>query len=168
MTKRASNTTLEHYGLSIDQLLAGSHGVPMAGASTETSIIMRNDVIFSKCCNPSVPVAKGRLELIRVELKGTQLTIADIWGEGTNAEGLQVERVGARLYAVKTMELAGATIYMLLSALPPGGKDEKFFAANGTVVLFDDPKGGPRALKACGTDQNSGACQGWIFDAIEI
>ena len=73
----------------------------------------------------------------------------------------------ARLYAVKTVPLAGAEVYMFLSRLPAGMADEKFFPANGTAVLFNVTAKGPRVLKACGTDCNTGACQGWIFDAIE-
>ena len=169
MAKDTTAPALAHYGLSIEQVLDLPRTItrPSEHADQDISIMMRNDVRFSNCADPSVAVAKGRLELLRVELRGNLLTIADIWGEANAADGAIVERFGARLYAVKTVPLAGAAVYMFLSRLPAGMADEKFFPANGTAVLFNVTAKGPRVLKACGTDCNTGACQGWIFDAIE-
>jgi hypothetical protein len=169
MAKDTVSPALEDYGLSIEQVLGLSREVTNTpeAASGDISIMMRNDVRFSKYTDPSVPVATGRLELIRVELRGNLLTIADIWGESNAADGTVVERFGARLYAIKSVPISGATVYMFLSKPPAGIQDEKFFPADGTAVLFDAPTRGPRVLKACGMDRNSGACQGWIFHALE-
>jgi hypothetical protein len=54
-----------------------------------------------------------------------------------------------------------------LSQPPPGVDDDKFFAAEGTVALFENAPKGPRMLKACGIDRSNGQCISWIFDAIE-
>jgi hypothetical protein len=169
MAKNTVAPALEHYGLSVAQVLGLSGEVtrPAHADGSDMSIMMRNDVRFSMGADPSVAVAKGRLELIRVERRGNLLTIADIWGENSTADGGIVERFGARLYAVKSVPLQGATVYMFLPRLPAGLVDDKFFPANGTAVLFDGARKGPTVLKACGTDSNSGTCQGWIFDAIE-
>lgn len=169
MAKDTVTAALEHYGLSIEQVLGLPREItrPQPLADGAMSIMMRNDVRFSNCSDPSVAVATGRLELVRVELRGNLLTIADIWGETNAADGTVAERFGARLYALKSVPLSGASVFMFLSRLPAGTKDDKFFPANGTAVLFDGTPKGPRVLKACGTDRNSGACQGWIFDAIE-
>ena len=75
--------------------------------------------------------------------------------------------MGARLYARRTIALEGVTTFMLLSQLPDGTTDDKFFAAEGTVALFDNAPKGPRMLKACGIDRSNGQCISWIFDAVE-
>ena len=130
------------------------------------SIRMRNDVKLSRSDRPSVATAVGRVELVRVELQDDLLTIADIRGERSGSDKV-VERVGARLYARKTISIQGVTAFMFLSQPPPGVADDKFFAAEGTVALFENAPKGPRMLKACGIDRSNGQCISWIFDAIE-
>ena len=131
------------------------------------SIRMRNDVKLSSSDRPSVATAVGRLELVRVELQDDLLTIADIRGERRTGVDKMVESVGARLYARKTISIQGVTAFMFLSQPPPGVADDKFFAAEGTVALFENAPKGPRMLKACGIDRSHGQCISWIFDAIE-
>jgi hypothetical protein len=130
------------------------------------SIRMRNDVKLSCSDRPSVATAVGRVELVRVELQDDLLTIADIRGERSGSDKV-VERVGARLYARKTISIQGVMTFMFLSQPPPGVADDKFFAAEGTVALFENAPKGPRMLKACGIDRSHGQCISWIFDAIE-
>ena len=130
------------------------------------SIRMRNDVKLSRSDRPSVATAVGRVELVRVELQDDLLTIADIRGERSGSDKV-VERVGARLYARKTISIQGVMTFMFLSQPPPGVDDDKFFAAEGTVALFENAPKGPRMLKACGIDRSNGQCISWIFDAIE-
>jgi len=130
------------------------------------SIRMRNDVKLSRSDRPSVATAVGRVELVRVELQDDLLTIADIRGERSGSDKV-VERVGARLYARKTISIQGVMTFMFLSQPPPGVADDKFFAAEGTVALFENAPKGPRMLKACGIDRSNGQCISWIFDAIE-
>jgi hypothetical protein len=130
------------------------------------SIRMRNDVKLSRSDRPSVATAVGRVELVRVELQDDLLTIADIRGERSGSDKV-VERVGARLYARKTISIQGVMTFMFLSQPPPGVADDKFFAAEGTVAVFENAPKGPRMLKACGIDRSHGQCISWIFDAIE-
>ncbi len=130
------------------------------------SIRMRNDVKLSRSDRPSVATAVGRVELVRVELQDDLLTIADIRGERSGSDKV-VERVGARLYARRTISIQGVMAFMFLSQPPPGVADDKFFAAEGTVALFENAPKGPRMLKACGIDRSNGQCISWIFDAIE-
>ena len=130
------------------------------------SIRMRNDVKLSRSDRPSVATAVGRVELVRVELQDDLLTIADIRGERSGSDKV-VERVGARLYARKTISIQGVMTFMFLSQPPPGVADDKFFAAEGTVAVFENAPKGPRVLKACGIDRSHGQCISWIFDAIE-
>jgi hypothetical protein len=138
-----------------------------AGDRSEFSIQMLNDVKLSDCRRPSVPTARGRLELLRVELRGDLLTIADVKGQCRNGRGSPVESLGARLYALKTVTMQGAAVFMFLSEPPASVADDKFFAAKGTAVLYDNAHSGPRVLKACGIDRNNGQCLSWIFHAVE-
>ena len=131
------------------------------------SIRMRNDVKLSSSDRPSVATAVGRVELVRVELQDDLLTIADIRGERRTGNDKAVECVGARLYARKTISIPGVTTFMFLARPPVGVADDKFFAAEGTVALFENAPKGPRMLKACGIDRSNGQCISWIFDAIE-
>ena len=114
-----------------------------------------------------MPTAEGRLELLRVELHGDLLTIADVKGQCRKGKGSPVESLGARLYALKTVTMQGATVFMFLSEPPASVTDDKFFAAKGTAVLYDNAHTGPRVLKACGIDRNNGQCLSWIFNAVE-
>jgi hypothetical protein len=162
------HATLDAFGLSVAQVLEFK-SPPIGALPPESSCLMQNDVMFSNGADPSIATAAGRLELIRVETRGALLTLADVWGEHIELPtGKVIERVGARLYALRTLDLHGAAAYMLLSQLPAGISDEKFFPAEGTVVLFEHPVSGERSLRACGRDRNSGACLGWIFNAWEV
>jgi hypothetical protein len=131
------------------------------------SIQMLNDVRLSDCTCPSVPTAKGRLELVRVELRGDLLTIADIRGQRRAAGSRPAEVIGARLYARRTICMADTTVFMFLSQLPPGVVDDKFFAAEGSVLMYANPHKGQRMLKACGIDRSSGQRLSWILEAVE-
>ena len=129
------------------------------------SIHMLNDLRLSDSRRPSVPTAEGCLELLRVELRGDLLTIADVKGQCRKDADRPVEAVGARLYALKTITMQGATVFMFLSEPPAGVSDDKFFAAKGSAVLYDNSE--PRVLRACGIDRSNGQCLSWIFDAVE-
>jgi hypothetical protein len=137
------------------------------GEPSSFSMQMLNDVKLSDFRRPSVPTAKGCIELLRVELHNDLLTIADIKGQRRNGTGGPVESHGARLYALKTVRMPGATAFMFLSKPPAGVTDEKFCAARGTAILYDNAQCGPRVLKASGVDQGNGQRCGWIFDAVE-
>lgn len=71
---------------------------------------------------------------------------------GQGGEGQQYQGVSAR---------------MILPELPSHVRDGAFFPALGTVAILQLPPGQQRQLRAVGTDNNSGQCHGWIFDAIE-
>lgn len=161
---------LKRVGLTMDKLAKGTSAgrVWEARGTDRFSIQMLNDVKFSDCRRPSVPTANGRLELLRVELAADVLTIADIKGQCRKGCSRQVEDLGARLYALKTVDLAGATAFMFLTEPPADVTDEKFFPATGTAVLYDNDGSGPRVLKACGIDRNNGQSLSWIFRAVEV
>jgi hypothetical protein len=159
---------MKRCGLTFEQLAAAYAMEPGEPEDWQSfSIRMRNDVKLSSSDRPSVPTAVGRLELVRAELQDDLLTIADIKGERRAGDSKVAESVGARLYARRTISLEGVTAFMFLSQPPPGVADDRFFAAEGTVVLFDNAPKGPRMLKACGIDRSNGQCISWIFDAIE-
>jgi hypothetical protein len=160
---------LKRVGLTLDKLAdsALATGVREVRNARSLSILMLNDVKMSECSRPSVPTAKGRLELLRVELEGDMLTIADVKGQCHKGTSNQVEALGARLYALKTVNMEGATAFMFLTEPPAGVSDDKFFPARGTAVLYDNGCSGPRVLKACGVDRNNGQCLSWIFHATE-
>lgn len=170
MSKSPLSSGLRRHGLTIPQLLGsdGANAKSTTMGSLEFTCCMLNTVNLSLAEKPSVPMAEGRTELIRVTVRDDLLTIADIWGERCGQEGALVERIGAKLYGRRTVIMSGATSFMLLSKLPPGIEDDKFFPAQGTAVLFEDLTDGSRMLKACGIDRNSGAPQGWIFHAIDV
>jgi hypothetical protein len=169
MNSRQDVPFLKRCGLTLDTLAEAAYACEPEQAvdPSSFSIQMLNDVMLSDCARPSVPTATGRLELLRVERHGDVLAIAEIRGRRRGRAGSPVESVGARLYALKTIAMHGVTVFMFLSKPPAGMSDEKFLAANGTVALYDNAPNGPRALKACGIDRNSGECLSWIFNAVE-
>jgi hypothetical protein len=159
---------MQRCGLSFEKLAAAYAIEPEEAVNGPFfSIRMRNDVKLSSYERPSVATGVGRVELVRVALQDDLLTIADIKGERRDPRKGVVESVGARLYARRTISLEGITTFMLLAQLPAGMRDDKFFAAEGTVALFDNAPKGPRMLKACGIDRSNGQCISWIFDAVE-
>jgi hypothetical protein len=160
---------LQRCGLTLEKLAdAARAGSAWAAADPPAfSIQMLNDVRLSECISPSRPTAQGRLEVIRVELRGDLLTIADIKGQARTEDDMPSEVVGARLYALRAIAMEDMTIFMLLTQLPPGVTDPKFFPADGCVALSVDAHKGQRVLKACGRDRSSGQCVGFILDAIE-
>jgi hypothetical protein len=169
MSMKQNVSFLKRCGLTLEKLaeVARASDPREAGDTSSFSIQMLNDVKLSDFRRPSVATAKGRLELLRVELCGDLLSIADIKGQRRNGSGCRVESHGARLYALKTVTMTGATVFMFLSEPPVDVTDDKFFAAKGTAVLYDNTLSGPRFLKACGMDWNNGQCLSWIFNAVE-
>jgi hypothetical protein len=169
MSNKQNVPFLKRCGLTLDRLaeIACASDARKAGDTKSFSIQMLNDVKLSDCRRPSVPTAQGRLELLRVELRGDLLTIADVKGQCRKGKGSPVESLGARLYGLKTVTMQGATVYMFLSESPAGVTDDKFFPATGTAVLYDNALSGPRVLKACGVDRNNGQSLSWIFNAVE-
>lgn len=169
MSRKQNVPFLERCGLTLDKLaeVADARGARRTSDPPSFSMQMLNDVKFSDCRRPSVPTARGRLELLRVELREDLLTMADIKGQCRDDDGRPVEAHGARLYALRTISMEGAAVFMFLSEPPAGVTDDKFFAAKGTVVLYDNGSNGPRVLKACGIERSNGQCLSWIFDATE-
>ncbi len=171
MANDIERSLLERHGLTVAQLISRADAAERAQETAwehNFSIQMQNDVCFSKCDDPSKAIARGRLEFIRVEVRASLLTIATIWGERCAPDGDLIERVGARRYALKSVQLEGASVYSFMSRLPPGTEDDRFFPASGSAVLFHNVGHKRRVLKACGNDENTGLCQGWIFHAIEV
>lgn len=121
-------------------------------------IFMQNDLKFSECSAPHLPVRDGGPERLRVELQSDLLTIAEAREDGDT---------GSTIYAQRTLDFDnGSSTFMILPKLPDGVINNKFFPAMGTVVLNGDD--GSRTMRAAGTDTNNGgACQGWIFNAVE-
>jgi hypothetical protein len=168
MVGKQNVSFMQRCGLTFEHLArAYAMGPREAEDGPYFSIRMRNDVKVSSYERPSVATGVGRIELVRVEVQDDLLTIADIRGERRDPRRGVVETVGARLYARRTIALEGVTTFMLLSQLPVAIQDDKFFAAEGTVALFDNAPKGPRVLKACGIDRSNGQCISWIFDAVE-
>jgi hypothetical protein len=156
--------------LTLDDLAAAHAKCPPEPGSAPTlfSIQMLNDVKLSDYRRPSVPTAKGRLELLRVMLRGDMLTVAEIRSQHRKETRDKAGLRGARLYALKTISMEGATVFMFLSELPAGVADNKFLPAEGSAALYDNELCGPRVLKACGMHRSKGEYLSWIFNATEI
>lgn len=122
------------------------------------SIRMKNKLRFSTCDAPHVPTSKTHEEIILVELRGDLLMITALGADGSP---------GSRVYAQRTIDLPETSLFMILPELPSHVRDGAFFPALGTVAILQPPPGQQRQLRAVGTDNNSGQCHGWIFDAIE-
>lgn len=122
------------------------------------SIRMRNRLYFSHCDTPYRPITTARMEILNVDLQGDILMIAS---QAT------INRGHNRIYARLAVELAYVSAFMILPELPARIADECFFPAQGTVLVFGADATGLRRLHAGGTDNNSGLCHGWIFDAVE-
>jgi hypothetical protein len=122
------------------------------------SICMTNTLRFSNCAAPHIPTSKPHKETLIVELRGDHLTITERRADGSS---------GSRIYAQRSVDLPEASIFMILPELPSHIRDGSFFPALGTVAILAARCGGPRRLRAVGTDKNSGQCHGWIFDATE-
>jgi hypothetical protein len=126
---------------------------------TEFATRMRNQLRFSDCDAPHQPLTKAHEETLDVRLDGDLLTITEVCDDGS---------LGNRIYARRTLDIAGTAIFMILPRLPSGTSDGFFFPALGTVALPATLPGAKRSLAAVGTDSNSGHCRGWIFEATEI
>jgi hypothetical protein len=122
------------------------------------SIRMKNRLQFSNCEAPHIPTSKSHQETLVVELRGDLLTITESRADGC---------LGSRIYAQRAIDLPEAFIFTILPELPSHVRDGSFFSALGTIALLAAHPGEPRRLRAVGTDENSGRCHGWIFDAIE-
>lgn len=122
------------------------------------SIRMANRLRFSSCEAPHRPTTKVHEERLAVELSGDLLTITE----------LKNCALGKRIYAQRTLNLPGATTFVILPELPSRIRDGSFFSALGTVAVLDAEDGTGRRLHAVGMDLNSGHCRGWIFDAEEM
>ncbi len=170
MSTKSNVPFMQRCGLTFERLaeVACGNDLREAGQHASFSIRMLNDVRLSDSKRPSVPTAKGRLELLRVELDGDLLTMAEIKGQCRKDAGSRVESLGARLYALKTVTMQGATSFMFLSDPPAGVSDDTFFSAKGTAILYNNGFSGPRFLRACGIDRSNGRCVSWIFSAVEI
>ncbi|HEV2158350.1 hypothetical protein [Bradyrhizobium sp.] len=123
------------------------------------SICMTNRLQFSTCDAPHVPTSKTHEETVLVELRGDLLTITALGADSSP---------GSRVYAQRTIDLPETSIFMILPELPSRVRDGAFFPALGTVAILHPRPDKQRRLRAVGTDNNSGQCHGWIFDAIEI
>jgi hypothetical protein len=168
MSTKQNVPFLKRCGLTLERLAEVARpDAPRPADDPSFSIHMLNDVRLSECKAPSRPTAKGRLELVRVELRGDLLTIADIKGQDRTNDDVTAEVVGARLYALRTIAMENFTVFMLLTELPPGIIDPKFFPAEGSVLMRVNAHKGQRLLKACGRDRSSGQCVGFILDAVE-
>ncbi len=160
---------LERCGLTFETMAAAANaGGPLERADVPIfSIRMLNDVKCSDSRRPGTATARGRLDLVRVELRGDLLTIADIRGQRRSDDDVPIELIGARLYALRTMSMDGIVVFMLLTELPPGMQDANFFPAEGCVLMYVNTHKGQRLLKACGRERSSGQCVGFILDAVE-
>jgi hypothetical protein len=127
-------------------------------AMADFSIRMINTLRFSNCAAPHIPTSKPHQETLIVELRGDRLTIAERRADGGP---------GSRIYAQRSIDLPEVSIFTILPELPSQVRDGSFFSALGTVAMLAARCGGPRRLRAVGTDKNSGQCHGWIFDATE-
>ncbi len=121
------------------------------------SIRMTNRLRFSSCEAPHKPTTRAYEERLEVELRGDLLTITE----------LKDCALGKRIYAQRTLDLPGASTFVILPELPSRIRDGSFFPALGTIAVFDTEDGDKRRLRAVGIDDNSGHCRGWIFDAVE-
>lgn len=119
---------------------------------------MNNRFQFSSCEAPQRPTTKERNETLAVELREDLLTITQVREDGS---------LGSRIYAQRTLDLAGVTTFVILPELPSRVRDGSFFPALGTAAILAANGGERRRLRAVGTDTNSGRCRGWIFDAVE-
>lgn len=122
------------------------------------SIRMKNKLQFSSCDAPHQPTTKVQEEILAVELCGDLLTITLV------RKGCEL---GSRIYAQRTLDLPGASKFVILPELPSHIRDGSFFPAYGTVTIFAADGSAQRRLRAVGTDTNTGRCHGWIFDAVE-
>lgn len=122
------------------------------------SVRMINQLQFSSCEAPWLPITEPRQETLAVDLRDDLLTLTEVRVTGGH---------GSRIYAQRTVSLLGAMAFVILPQLPSRIRDGAFFPALGTVVLFETADGGKRRLRAIGTDTNSRRCRGWIFDALE-
>jgi hypothetical protein len=122
------------------------------------SIQMKNRLRFSSCEAPHKPTTPAHEERLVVELSGDLITLTELRSNCA---------LGKCIRAQRTVDLPDASIFMILPELPPQVRDGSFFPAIGTVVLHRARQGEKRHLVAVGTDNNSGRCHGWIFDAWE-
>ena len=79
---------------------------------------MNNRFQFSSCEAPQRPTTKERNETLAVELREDLLTITQVREDGS---------LGSRIYAQRTLDLAGVTTFVILPELPSRVRDGSFF-----------------------------------------
>lgn len=134
------------------------NGSSADGLMRDFSVTMLNRLRFSTCESPWRPITRARQELLAVAFRNDVLTLTELKTDGS---------FGSRIYAQRSVALPGAMTFLMLRQLPSRLRDDAFFPASGTAVVFAPADGSPRRLSAVGTDLNSGLCRGWLFDAIE-
>ena len=127
--------------------------------ATDFTSRMLNSWRFSHCNDPCSPITSPRKEVIDVDLHGDLLTVSS---------PMHVTGRQRRLYASRAIDADTFAVFVVLAELPPLVADAMFFPAAGTMVVFFPTDPGQRRVRAVGTDLNSGACRGWIFDAVEL
>lgn len=134
------------------------NGSSAEGLMRDFSVTMLNRLRFSTCESPWRPITRARQELLAVAYRNDVLTLTELKADGS---------LGRRIYAQRSVILPGAMTFVMLRQLPSRLRDNTFFPASGTAVVFAPAEGSPRRLSAVGTDLNSGLCRGWLFDAVE-
>jgi hypothetical protein len=169
MSETSKVPFLQRCRLTLDELAkaANAPDAPEVARGPIFSVLMLNDVMLTHPDHPSVAMAMGRLELVRVELRNDLLTIATVKVQSSDGANRGMETIDARFYALRTVAMDGVTVFMLLKALPAGVADEKFSSAEGSVVLLEDASKGRRMLRASGIGGNNCRSAGWIFQATE-
>jgi hypothetical protein len=131
---------------------------PIPGSAVMPDFAVRMQSRFARSTRSALDEPTTRLVsgTLQVERTGEILTIAGIAFNGSPVE---------RIYAQRTLEVEGASVFMILPALPEGYDDDQFFPALGTVVVHEVDR--PRRLKAAGADVVTGEYRGWTFTAVE-
>jgi hypothetical protein len=166
---------LRRCGLTLDDLARADEVTRSVTARWPTrhldtpAVRMLADFRRSNEARPSVPVAPGRLEMIRVSTIGHLLSLVEMdckLTPGAPGSPGRVDAVRASRYAILTVPMQGAAVFALLEAPPPRRPADQFVPSRGSIVVYNDGDGRAVALRGAGCDCVAGRETAWTMHAF--
>lgn len=118
---------------------------------------------------PSVPVASGRLEMIRVSTIGHLLSLVEMECQlmpGLPGSTARIDAVRSSRYAILTVPMQGAAVFTLLETPPTRRPADQFVPSRGSIVVYNDGDGRAVALRGAGCDCVAGRETAWTMHAF--
>lgn len=135
----------------------------------KSAVRMLADFRRSSPAHPSVPVAPGRLEMIRVSTIDDLLSMVEIDCRPQRGAADPAERsdaISISRYAILAVPMQGAAVFTLLETPPPRRPADEFVPSRGSIVVYNDGEGRAIALRGAGCDSIPGGEVAWTVHAF--